>query len=908
MQEIDHSHQNELFDDMIIKSHYCWIYDLSRLLNGQLPKNNAAKLFCDRCLHYFTDEYKLYDHQENCMQQNEGAIKVPECNILKFTKLEHQLKVPFCIYADMESVLLPVQESTFSKSQNTRAYQKHSPFSIGFYFKCNFNDSLSYYEDYRGNDCIDWFCHKLYEIYQKVEPIFKKIVPIQMNFDKEQIFQAATTCHICENRFTDNEDIKVRDHDHLTGEFRGAAHKKCNLDYQNKKTIPVVFHNLSYDSHFLILKLMNAFEGDVNVIPMTTENFIGFEKTVGNSLKKYGGYAIKFRFIDSFRFMASSLDKLASILPSSQKTISRKIFSEKYSNEQIALLERKGVFPYDYVDSLNKLNDDKLPEHAQFYSRLSESHIREDEYQFAVRVWEAFGIKTLGEYADLYLKTDVLLLADIFENFRETCFKIYSLDPAHFYTIPGFSWSAMLKHTKVEIELMTDIDMLLFVERGIRGGISQCSKRHIKANNKYMDDDYDVSKPTSYLIYIDANALYGSCMMEELPLKDFQWCTDVENLDDVNRIVSDPSIGCLLEVDIKYPEHLHDRHSDYPICAERMIPPGGIHEKLLLTLSDKKNYVIHHKMLQLVHQLGLEIVKIHRVLKFTQKAWLKPFIELNTTHRTLATNEFEKNLYKLMSNAVYGKTMENVRNRTSLKLKKRWDQRYGASKLIASTNFKRLTILGEDIVAIEMNPTVIELNKPIIVGMTILDLSKHLMYNFHYNYMKNKYNNDCQLAYTDTDSFIYEISNIQDFYADMKTDYQRYDTSDYPVNNPYGIIPQNKKVPGLMKDENNGECMTEFVGLRAKMYSIRVKGIDKTKKAKGVKAYVLKKEITFDDYLKCIYENCKIYKNQNSIRSKKHEVYTICQTKLTLNGSDDKRKILDNGVDTLPWGHYSLQN
>lgn len=202
--------------------------------------------------------------------------------------------------------------------------------------------------------------------------------------------------------------------------------------------------------------------------------------------------------------MASSLDKLSSYLPSNKK----KILHEQFNylpNEQRHKLERKGVFCYEFMDSLEKLDFPRLPKKEDFYSSLSDSHISDAEYDFAQSVWSDFNIRSLGEYAELYMKTDILLLSDVFENFRDECQAIYSIDPAHHYTAAGFSWEAMLKYTKVEIELLTDIDMYMFIERGIRGGISQCSKRYACSNHKYID--YDTSKPTSYINYYDANNL-----------------------------------------------------------------------------------------------------------------------------------------------------------------------------------------------------------------------------------------------------------------------------------------------------------------------------------------------------------------------------------------------------------------
>lgn len=236
-------------------------------------------------------------------------------------------------------------------------------------------------------------------------------------------------------------------------------------------------------------KLSSGFDGQISVIPINEQRYISFTKTVPSvRIKNYTQF-IRFRFIDSLRFMASSLDQLASLLPFEKKKILKKEHS-KYgmSEEQIKMLSRKGILCYDYIDSWEKLNQTSIPLKSQFHSKLYDSDISDDNYAFVEQVWGEFNIGTLGQYTDLYLKTDVLLLADVFENFRATCYEIYKLDPAHYYTSPGLSFDAMLKYTKVEIELITDIDMFLMIEKGVRGGLSQCSKRYSKANNKYMED------------------------------------------------------------------------------------------------------------------------------------------------------------------------------------------------------------------------------------------------------------------------------------------------------------------------------------------------------------------------------------------------------------------------------------
>ena len=218
------------------------------------------------------------------------------------------------------------------------------------------------------------------------------------------------------------------------------------------------------------------------------------------------------RFVDSFRFMASGLASLADNLPRE----SLENLSRYYEGANFDLLARKGVFPYDWFDGFGKLQVSSLPPKDEFYSILYDTDISDDDYQHAGNVWETFGMRKFRDYHDLYLKTDVILLADVFENFRGVCMKNYGLDPAWHYTAPGLAWDATLKITKVELELLRDPDMLIMVENGIRGGISTISTRHGKANNRYMKN-YNPRLPTKYITYLDANGLYGYAMTKALP-------------------------------------------------------------------------------------------------------------------------------------------------------------------------------------------------------------------------------------------------------------------------------------------------------------------------------------------------------------------------------------------------------
>ncbi|XP_043484408.1 uncharacterized protein LOC122512572 [Leptopilina heterotoma] len=896
---------NELYDDDdFMNFHYVWIKDLSRLVSKQLSAKNGKKHICDKCLHYFLSVDRLNAHIENCKNVNGCKIKLPGPNncTIKFKNYKNKERVPYVIYADCESLLLPADKDVDNLSK-TQVFQRHKLLSIGYYIKCSYDESLCKYVPCpeHESDPAKWFAEELKKLSEKIHNVFKNPTPINTLTPQEiKDFKRATVCHICQQKIQAREK-KARDHSHLTGKYRGAAHESCNLNYQDCQTIPVVFHNLSgYDAHFIIHAISTSFEGKIDLLPINKERYISFTKHVKGS-------EVKFRFIDSLRFMSESLEKLASYLD--EYKIVNSVFASTVTDpDKIKLLTRKGVFPYEYFDSRGKLEETELPPIEKFYSTLYDDGISDHEYAHAQNVWTEFNCKNLYDYVHLYMKTDVLLLADVFENFREQCVNAYGLDPAHYYTTPGLTWDAMLKYTRVELQLITDIDMMMFVESGIRGGISQCCNRYTKANNPYMEN-FDESKDTSYIMYFDANNLYGWAMAQALPYGGFKWIDNVDDSFNFN-VTDNSSVGYILEVDLEYPKSLHDTHKDMPFCAENAKPPLSKQKKLLTTLLPKEKYVIHYRTLKQVVDNGIKLVKIHRVLAFNQSTWLKPYIDNNTTLRTNARNEFEKNFFKLMNNAVNGKTMENVRKHVDIRLVTKWSGRYGAEALISRPNFHSRAIFDENLVAIELRKTEVLLNKPIYAGFSVLDISKTLIYDFHYKYMLKKYAQNCKILYTDTDSLIYEIK-CKDVYNDIKNDIQRFDTSDYPENNVYGIPQANKKILGLMKDECKGKIVTEFVGLRSKMYSLRVenKGVenkDSIKKAKGIKSAVIKKSIHFDDYVKCLRDFKIQSRTQYNIRSRLHNIETVEQIKVALNPKDDKRYLLPESTDTLPWGHYAI--
>lgn len=887
-------------------NHYCYIKNLSRLVSNQINDHHATIYICDGCLLYFQTRERLNDHQQ--LDCNHIRTDLPNDkkrpnrwfgeslpnNKLSFNNFDKTLKMPFVIYADFESFLNPVQTCDNDPTKSfTNNVQKHDVYSFGYYIKCSYDDKQSIYRHYTGQNCSHFFMKSLKDDLMKIsQKLFFQLSPVPLTCNNNHDVSQSTICFICKKNLNNDSTIY---YDWFTGLYKGVAHSICASNYRVPRFVPIFLHNLSnYDAHFIVHAL-NFEEGEITIIPQNKEKYISFSKKI-----KLNNNTIELRFLDSFKFMSCSLATLAQNLETHQLHELRKNFTEE---EDFKRLVKKGIFPYECMTSFSVLKQNCLPIQNKFYNSLTNETISDENYKHAQDVWNHFDCKNMCDYSDLYLKTDVLLLTDIFENFRNLCLTTYDLDPAHYYTAPGLSWDAMLKYTKENLELLTDFDKIAFVKKGIRGGISQCSNRHAKANNMFMEDFND-KLPSSYLIYLDANNLYGWAMSQYLPIGEFEWV-------DVNvdfNVPNDSKYGFILEVDLEYPDPLHDSHSDLPFCPDSICTENCKEKKLIPNLNNKSKYIIHYRNLKQCLEHGLILTKVHRVLKFKQSAWLKKYIDLNTNLRALAKSDFQKDFYKLMNNSVFGKTMENIEKRVNVKLLTHWDNHgkvQGAQRLISQPEFHSLSIFSETLVAIQLKKTKCMYNKPIYLGFCILDISKTLMYSFHYNYMNVKFQNNLKLLYTDTDSFIYQIFT-NNFYSDIKQDVLNYfDTSDYPSNNKYGLPQVNKKKLGLFKDENHGKIFKEFVGLRSKMYAIDVES-KLTTKAKGVNKNV-SKHFVMDHYKSSLF-NKKIHISEMlRFKSIKHVIYTQKINKVSLSHNDTKRYLLENTTDTLAWGHYKLR-
>ena len=435
----------------------------------------------------------------------------------------------------------------------------------------------------------------------------------------------------------------------------------------------------------------------------------------------------------------------------------------------------------------------------------------------------------------------------------------------------------------------------------------------------------------------------------------------IARIDDawINSISEDSPTGYILEVDISTPKKHHKKLSDYPLAPikktvngaqlskyqrdilkqlgkdEKKIEELKSAEKLILDFAPKKKYAVHYRNLQLYIDLGMKVTKIHRVLSFQQKPWLAPYIEANTEMRKKASNEFEKNFFKLMNNAFFGKTMEDVRKRRVIDIVNR--DPIALNKLTAKPTYKSTMYISDDICAVERTKATVRLNKPIYLGLCVLDLSKFLMYDFYHRKLKQVFP-ESKLLFTDTDSLCISISGCDDIWqriregkltqpnGEMTSFMDEFDVSGYSSDHPLftgissdKIVEQkskNKKVPGLMKDELDGNVLLEFVGLRAKAYAMKQlivfendqKDWDdgevlEIKKLKGIQKCVVQKNISFDNFLECLFNQREHYADTTSLRSFDHKIKTLAVRKLAMSPYDDKRFLLEDGITSIPFGH-----
>ncbi len=886
-------------------SHYCLITNFNKLIRSQLSKHEHRIFVCKRCFASFPTSDRLDEHKKYCSKETveqAAMYSFPKPNEpMKFKKLNMTQPLDFVAFADFEVILTPPTTPTSSSNSTTRITHNHIPIAFSYYIIGPENTPYEngVHRTYVGKDAPSVFLQDMKDHALQIKELINDHPDVPTLTPQEKhTFDSSASCCICSNNFT-IFDLRVIHHSHATGKFIGAAHQSCNVNCKRPDFLPVFFHNLSrYDGH-IIAKVCGMDEERIRVIPCNEENYISFSKFVCQDFS--------IRFLDSYRFLSSSLRNLVISLPNTKLTHTLRAFPNP---AEFSCAKEKNFFPYEFFNDESKLALNELPPPSAFYSSLDGSNISDEDYASAKNAWKVFNCNTLEDYLKVYCRIDVLLLADCFLSFREECLKAYTIDPLYCYSLPGFTFEAFLKLSRVQLDLLTDPDMYLFFESSVRGGLTNTICRYSKANCHTVPG-YDSSQKPNTLLYLDANNLYGYSMSQPLPISDFKFEEDLSKFTPdfiLNSITKDGNVGYFFEVDLTYPPELHNKHNNLPLCPVKECSPNTKIPKLLSTLKNKENYVLHYRTLQFCLEKGLILTKVHRAVSFKQAKFLANYIKINTEFRQQAKSDFSKSLFKLMNNACFGKFIENQRDRITFDLVSNEEQ---LKKMINSPFFKKSIIFNENLVGIHRYKKRQQLNRPIHVGATILELARLHMYEFYYNQLPEIFkNNDnshvpFELLYMDTDSFILSIES-PDIIPYIKKNSKYFDCSDYPTNHPLYSI-ENKKVPGKFKDEMPGIQIQEFLSICPKVYTIKTSNpVNDVKKAKGVQRNIIKNEVSFLDYYNCLFNEQNLMKHQTTFRSKKHNIHTVKQAKLALKLADSKRVWSTDNLTSLAFGHKDI--
>ena len=621
--EISKNNSDRVIDLAIYKNHYILIKKLDVFL-----ADHNKKYIYRRCLSSYTSENMLLKHNSKCENNDITSIKTSSKSHLHWEKYFLKNPLYFRIYADFEAD--NENDNTCIGNKTTNIY-KQNPVLNGYHIVSELEDNLKsdYYQSHLDYNNVDWFVDEVIRLENKMALYFKNTnKDIIMTKENEEDFRNDNICRFCEKII---ESDKVRDHCHLTGKYRGPAHNTCNINVTQKQSnfIPFIFHIFSnYDCHMFFKKLVDKKKDkvDFDIIPKTNEEYISVT---------YGCI----RFIDSYRFLSSGLDSLVKNLDEDDFKILKKEFPDKWQ-----YLNKKLAYPYEYF---NSIDDYKKPVHnlenKHFFSKLKNKCPDDKEIDRTREIIKKFNIKNGKELTELYLKSDVILLADVFEKFIEISVDENGINPLYCVSLPGYTWQCGLKYTGINLQTLQDKDMILLLENNIRGGISSV-----------MGDRYIKSDDNKNILYIDANNLYGHSMNQYLPYDEIKFDNNIK-LEDILNTPDNSDIGYFIEVDLIYPKNIKERTKNFP-CGpmNKKIDPDNFNDymkeiktdtyiqtkKLICDWSDKKSYLIHYRMLKFYIRHGMVVDKVHNIISFKQSKWLEKYISFNTQKRNKAKNDF----------------------------------------------------------------------------------------------------------------------------------------------------------------------------------------------------------------------------------------------------------------------------
>lgn len=936
-------------DLLLYKGHYMYIKNFNALMR---PRNTRCMLYtCHYCLRQTANKETHETHEESC-GANQVITLPPEGTCMEFKNSHYRRRAPYYLVADTECLLVPQPDGSPTV---------HIPFEIGARIIPDKRENFEICEEVKflGLDCVPRFVKWLKEKEgELLDDIAEDPYPDHnLSFEEELEFQAAEKCYLCLKPFKEEdgneEGIKVRDHSHRTGKYRGATHQGCNINFasrdRRRQKIPVFFHNaMGYDNHFIIDIVMKEITNDVEdkvdelVRKRRKENFQGNPECVknetmrdwlnpiGESAEKLKQFCFRsFVFRDSFKHLNKSLAVLVKNLPDEAIVYGRIGFDEERDSEIMKIMRYKQPMMYNYLTSLEKLEYEGIPPREESRDELTGKLLPKEDYELMKKIYNHFGMKKFGDYVSRYLLSDIRLLADVIENHRDNCIDANdSVDPVHYVSGPSMFWDTFLLKSQAKIEIPHTLEIYNTIMSGKYGGICQVIKHFSEANNKYLPN-HDRTKPTRFIHYYDANNLYGKAMMLPVPVGEMHFIPNTkENFEMAMKTPLEAEYGYWLVVDIIHPVETQDFHNDYPPAPRKMKMDMSLHspltkqldgeigrkrivtEKLHSTFLPKKEYSTHYATLQsYIRNKGVKVTKVHRILKFKQLPIMKEYIEANTAKRAKATTPSMKDYYKLANNALFGKSITDT-----TKLKKfNIVDRNSASfvKLTSKPTFERFKPFKRSSHAtLQMGRPTATVKYPVQIGCTILEHAKRIQYEFFCR-LKRYFGPKIRIILTDTDSFVFDVTDEDpdyDGYRDLKENFSDIcDFSNYPKDH-FMYNDEHKQIPGYYKDEYAGKAIESVIAIRPKCYLIRSINLEKGStdmeiKVKGI-TRAGKEEIDYDDFLQHVKGGKGKKVKQASFVSEGHEIRTVIRYKDVFGEyTDDKRYQID-GIDTNAIGYY----
>ncbi|KAE8744368.1 hypothetical protein FOCC_FOCC008972 [Frankliniella occidentalis] len=862
--------------------------------------------------------------------------------------------VPFLVAYDFETLCTPVEEEEEEGKKKggneggkkTQRTNVHIPFCYGVVVVDSQGNLLREPIVYSDSDPEKLIHHFLDTIFDIEQECFSKRpnYPINMTEQQEKDFKNADTCWICQKGFTDPEDLKVHDHSPLLehSNLMGAAHRSCNSFRSKALFLPAICHNSAkFDLH-MIMKYASTHEKfrscDINILPRNMEVYRTMTLVIEKKAKR------EIRFLDSYQHFSTNLSDLLESLTDDNWFLLRQVFPEE---EKQSLLKQKGVMCYDFLTTFERVKNQKeLPEREAFYNRLKQEAVSEEDYQRAEKVWNVFECDSLLTYTELYCLTDVIGLMAFYLEYRKVTALAFNYEVSHFVSTPSLSLACAIKKSNCQIPLITCPDTFLKFEKSIRGGLSGAVLRHAKANNRFTPD-FNKEEEISHILYADVNALYSYCLAGSIPAGEFtRLCAEECAALDL-RELHESSYAALLEVDLAYGilpgETSH--HEDWPLAPTHICPdPAWFSEyqkrvadatgfnqaqktrKLMSVIGPRKNYLIHSTLLEFYLEKGMEVTRFHGGIKYRTEEWLKSYIDFLMNQRREATTSFMSSYWKLMANSLYGSFLRRPRADRTIKICQTEEE---FLKLTSKASYKGFRIFSKDMCAVESLKKVVNLCQPIFVASAILDYSKlHITKLFwemktHFSSQKDK---KMEVIAFDTDSILCKVTTPE-LDKDLKELSYMFDFSSLPKWHPLYDTSRDR-VPGYLKIELGKQTITEMVAIKSKCYAINyiplptenpdivhpasmpgpssAPGIEQDlqimRRCKGIPASALNKHTAFSDYKKCVFEGLTNEISFCAIKSDgEHNVYTVNQKKRCLSAFENKRKILADGIKTLPY-------